>query len=50
MLGDEIIKVQKGIQDLLLEKSVIGHYDDTGNWVRIKVDDLITEDVLKSML
>ncbi len=48
--GREVIKVQSELQKLLLEKCVIGHIDTNGKWIRTKVDDLITEDILESML
>ncbi|WBX74763.1 hypothetical protein PG913_06250 [Tenacibaculum pacificus] len=50
LFDDEILKVQEGIQKLLLEKSVIGYKDVSGKWIRTKVDDLINEDVLLQMI
>ncbi|PKH51970.1 hypothetical protein CXF68_15305 [Tenacibaculum sp. Bg11-29] len=50
LFDDEVLKVQEGMQKLLLEKSVIGYKDASGKWIRTKVDDLITVEKLELML
>ncbi|WP_299681690.1 fibronectin type III domain-containing protein [uncultured Tenacibaculum sp.] len=50
VFGDEVLRVQEKLQDLLLEKCVIGHRNPSGEWIRTKVDDLINESVLMEML
>ncbi|SEB52361.1 Fibronectin type III domain-containing protein [Tenacibaculum sp. MAR_2009_124] len=50
VFGEEVLKVQAQLNELLLEKCVVGYKDASGKWIRTKVDDLINEEVLKSML
>ncbi|WP_025667559.1 hypothetical protein [Aquimarina megaterium] len=49
-IGKDILKIRSGVKKLLVEKSVIGTGKGTPNWTRVKVNDLINENILRGML
>ena len=49
-IGKDILKIRAGVKKMLVEKSVIGTGKGTNNWSRVKVNDLINENILKQML